>query len=58
MRGPLASLERVEFSGLGPGLLAGYLLAAVGAKVAAVDRKADHRIPAMMGLAKRGARPT
>lgn len=38
MRGPLASLKVVEFSGLGPGPLAGQLLADLGAEVVTVDR--------------------
>jgi alpha-methylacyl-CoA racemase len=37
--GPLASLRVIEFSGLGPGPLAGQLLADMGAQVIAVDRK-------------------
>ena len=37
--GPLASLRVIEFSGLGPGPLAGQLLADLGADVIAVDRK-------------------
>ncbi|WP_298858567.1 CaiB/BaiF CoA-transferase family protein [uncultured Sulfitobacter sp.] len=38
--GPLASLQVVEFSGLGPAPLAGQLLADLGAQVITVDRKA------------------
>ncbi len=40
MRGPLASLKVIEFSGLGPAPLAGQLLADLGARVVTVDRKA------------------
>lgn len=40
MSGPLASLKVVEFSGLGPGPLAGQLLADLGADVVTVDRAA------------------
>ena len=39
-KGPLSSLTVVEFSGLGPGPLAGQLLADLGARVIAVDRRA------------------
>ncbi|QFT58125.1 Succinyl-CoA:(R)-benzylsuccinate CoA-transferase subunit BbsF [Sulfitobacter sp. THAF37] len=38
MTGPLASLKVVEFAGLGPGPLAGQLLADLGADVISVDR--------------------
>ncbi|MEM8691218.1 MAG: CaiB/BaiF CoA-transferase family protein [Pseudomonadota bacterium] len=38
MAGPLTSLKVIEFSGLGPGPLAGQLLADLGADVIAVDR--------------------
>ncbi|APE41996.1 carnitine dehydratase [Sulfitobacter alexandrii] len=38
MKGPLASLKVVEFAGLGPGPLAGQLLADLGAQVISVDR--------------------
>ena len=46
MNGPLASLKVVEFSGLGPGPLAGQLLADLGAQVITVDRKAAPADPA------------
>ena len=39
MAGPLASLNVVEFTGLGPAPLAGQLLADLGAKVVVIDRK-------------------
>ena len=39
MRGPLNFLKVVEFSGLGPGPLAGQLLADLGADVITIDRK-------------------
>lgn len=38
MTGPLASLQVVEFSGLGPAPLAGQLLADLGADVVTIDR--------------------
>lgn len=38
MNGPLAGLRVVEFSGLGPGPLAGQLLADLGADVVTIDR--------------------
>ena len=38
MKGPLKSLKIVEFSGLGPGPLAGQLLADLGADVITVDK--------------------
>ncbi len=44
--GPLASLRVVEFSGLGPGPLAGQLLADLGAQVIVIDRKAAPANPA------------
>ncbi len=40
MSGPLASLQVIEFSGLGPAPLAGQLLADLGADVITIDRKA------------------
>ena len=39
MNGPLSSLKVVEFTGLGPGPVAGQLLADLGADVIAIDRK-------------------
>lgn len=39
MNGPLNSLKVIEFSGLGPGPLAGQLLADLGADVITIDRK-------------------
>ncbi|WP_299960700.1 CaiB/BaiF CoA-transferase family protein [uncultured Roseobacter sp.] len=39
MTGPLASLQVIEFSGLGPAPLAGQLLADLGADVITIDRK-------------------
>ena len=37
MNGPLNSLKVIEFSGLGPGPLAGQLLADLGADVITID---------------------
>jgi alpha-methylacyl-CoA racemase len=46
MNGPLASLRVVEFSGIGPGPLAGQLLADLGADVVTVDRACAKADPA------------
>ena len=40
MQGPLATLNVVEFSGLGPAPLAGQMLADMGADVITIDRVA------------------
>lgn len=45
MTGPLASLNVVEFSGLGPAPLAGQLLADLGADVIVIDRAAARADP-------------
>jgi alpha-methylacyl-CoA racemase len=41
MSGPLTGIRVIELSGIGPGPLAGQLLADLGAEVIAVDRKAE-----------------
>lgn len=45
MTGPLHGIRIIELSGIGPGPLAGQLLADLGADVIAVDRKAEPRLP-------------
>ena len=54
MKGPLKSLKIVEFSGLGPGPLAGQLLADLGADVA---QRASKRKRAPRGSAAEAASP-
>lgn len=46
MSGPLTGLKVVEFAGLGPGPLAGQLLADLGADVVVVDRRSAKGDPA------------
>ena len=46
MAGPLASLNVVEFTGLGPAPLAAQLLADLGARVVVIDRKSGAADPA------------
>ncbi|MEN0653514.1 MULTISPECIES: CaiB/BaiF CoA transferase family protein [Hyphobacterium] len=45
MTGPLHGIRIIELSGIGPGPLAGQLLADLGAEVIAVDRRAEPRLP-------------
>ena len=62
MKGPLKSLKIVEFSGLGPGPLAGQLLADLGADVITVDKIQNvvsnyYNIPLSDMLSQRRSRP-
>ncbi|MCF8879527.1 CoA transferase [Hyphobacterium sp. SN044] len=45
MTGPLHGIRIIELSGIGPGPLAGQLLADLGAEVIAVDRTPEPRMP-------------
>lgn len=45
MTGPLQGIRIIELSGIGPGPLAGQLLADLGAEVIAIDRRAEPRLP-------------
>lgn len=58
--GPLAGVRVVEFEGLGPGPLAGMLLADWGADVVVVGHRTEFggRIPARFQIANRGKRLT
>ena len=45
MSGPLDGIKVIELAGIGPGPLAGQLLADLGADVISIDRKAEDRQP-------------
>jgi alpha-methylacyl-CoA racemase len=45
MSGPLDGVRVIELAGIGPGPLAGQLLADLGADVISIDRKAEPRLP-------------
>ncbi|ABB06164.1 CaiB/BaiF CoA transferase family protein [Burkholderia lata] len=53
--GPLAGLKVIEFAGLGPGPLAGMLLADLGADVVCIDRPAE-AAGRFAGVSSRGKR--